>query len=170
MEHHIGEATYEAKADVVQMPFPETFRQCREDYYAAKLHEMYHATSHKTREFRRENKKENPQNDTLEEMQAEMFSLLAGARFNLPMPNGNSATDSARWNQKFSGEEAKGVLQIVAEAAKILTTMNQFRQGEQPKRLGFQVENFGIGTHVHAGATRCHGVHLHEPAPLATPA
>ena len=168
VEHHIGEAIYEAKADVVQMPFPEHFVSA-EDYYAAKLHEMYHATSHKTREFRRENKKENPQNDTLEEMQAEMFSLLAGARFNLPMPNGNSATDSARWNQKFSGEEAKGVLQIVAEAAKILTTMNQFTQGEQPKAAWFPSRELWpelMSMQVQRDAAT--GVHLHEPAPLAT--
>lgn len=168
VEHHIGEAIYEAKADVVQMPFPEHFVSA-EDYYAANLHEMYHATSHKTRELRRGNKKENPQNDTLEEMQAEMFSLLAGARFNLPMPKGNSATDSARWNQKFSGEEAKGVLQIVAEAAKILTTMNQFAQGEQPKAAWFPSRELWpelMSMQVQRDAAT--GVHLHEPAPLAT--
>lgn len=168
VEHHTGEAIYEAKADVVQMPFPEYFVSA-EDYYAAKLHAMYHATSHKTRELRRGNKKENPQNDTLEEMQAEIFSLLAGARFNLPMPKGNSATDSARWNQKFSGEEAKGVLQIVAEAAKILTTMNQFAQGEQPKAPWFPSRELWpelMSMQVQRDAAT--GVHLHEPAPLAT--
>ena len=85
------------------------------------------------------------------------------------MPKGTSAADSARWNQKFSGEEAKGVLQIVAEAAKILTTMNQFTQGEQPNAAWFPSRELWpelMSMQVQRDVAT--GVHLHKPAPLAT--
>lgn len=88
VEHHTGDAYYEAKADVVKMPFPERFISS-EEYYATKLHETYHATGHKEREHRKDNKGETLKNYALEEMRAEMFSMLAGARFNLPMPQRN---------------------------------------------------------------------------------
>ena len=43
----------------------------------------------------------------LEEMRAEMFSMLAGAMLNLPMPESNSAAYINFWNQKFSGGDAR---------------------------------------------------------------
>ena len=70
-------------------------------------------------------------------MRAEMFSMLAGAKLKLPMPESNSAAYISHWNQKFSGGDAKAVFQSAAEAAKVLTTMHQFEVGEQPKAKWF---------------------------------
>ena len=136
VEHHTGDAYYEPKVDVVKMPFPERFIST-EEYYAAKLHETYHATGHASRENRKEKQTHNIKNFAFEEMRAEMFSMLAGARFDLPMPESNSAAYINKWNQTFSGGDAKSVFQAAAEAAKVLTIMHQFEMGEQPRAAWF---------------------------------
>ena len=136
MEHHGGDALYEPAADTVKMPFPERFT-IHEEYYATKLHETYHATGHAKRENRKEKQTHNIKNFAFEEMRAEMFSMLAGAKFDLPMPASNSAAYINHWNQKFSGGDAKGVFQAAAEAAKVLTIMHQFEMGEQPRAAWF---------------------------------
>ena len=167
VEHHAGDAYYEPQADVVKMPFPERFVSS-EEYYATKLHETYHATGHETREHRKEKPRENLKNFAFEEMRAEMFSMLVGARFNLPMPENNSAAYIAHWNQKFSGGEAKVVFQAAAEAAKVLTTMNQFEMGEQPKAAWFpRSENWPELMAMQTQRDAATGVHLHEPAQVA---
>ena len=167
VEHHTGDAYYEAKADVVKMPFPEHFISS-EEYYATKLHEMYHATGHKEREHRKDNKGETLKNYALEEMRAEMFSMLAGARFNLSMPESNSAAYIAHWNQKFSGGDAKAVFQAAAEAAKVLTTMNHFALGEQPKAAWFPLrETWAELMAMQVQRDAATGVHLQQSAEIA---
>ena len=136
VEHHTGDAYYIPSEDLVKMPFPERFTGT-DEYYATKLHEAYHATGHNSRENRKEKQSATLKNFAFEEMRAEMFSMLAGARFNLPMPESNSAAYINYWNQKFSGGEAKAVFQATAEAAKVLTVMHQFEAGEQPKAQWF---------------------------------
>ena len=136
VEHHGGNAYYMPAADLVKMPFPERFTGT-DEYYATKLHEFYHATGHLSRENRKEKQTATLKNYAFEEMRAEMFSMLAGARLNLPMPESNSAAYIANWNQKFSGGDAKAVFQAAAEAAKVLTIMHQFENGEQPKAQWF---------------------------------
>ena len=167
VEHHTEDAYYEPKADVVKMPFPERFVSS-EEYYATKLHETYHATGHATREHRKEKQAENLKNFAFEEMRAEMFSMLAGARFSLPMPESNSAAYIAHWNQKFSGGESKAVFQAAAEAAKVLTIMHQFEMGEQPKAQWFpRSEHWPELMAMQAQRDAATGVHLHEPAQIA---
>lgn len=164
VEHHTGDAYYEPKADVVKLPFPERFTM-PEEYYATKLHETYHATGHEKREHRKEKKTDNLKNFAFEEMRAEMFSMLVGARFNLPMPESNSAAYIDHWNQKFSGGEAKAVFQATAEAAKVLTTMHQFEMGEQPKARWFpHSESWPELITMQAQRDAATGVHLQEPA------
>ena len=164
VEHHTGDAYYEPKADVVKLPFPERFTM-PEEYYATKLHETYHATGHEKREHRKEKKTDNLKNFAFEEMRAEMFSMLAGARFNLPMPESNSAAYIDHWNQKFSGGDAKAVFQATAEAAKVLTTMHQFEMGEQPKARWFpHSESWPELITMQAQRDAATGVHLQEPA------
>lgn len=133
---------YEPKADVVKMPFPERFIST-EEYYAAKLHETYHATGHASRENRKEKQTHNIKNFAFEEMRAEMFSMLAGARFDLPMPESNSAAYINKWNQTFSGGDAKAVFQAAAEAAKVLTIMHQFEMAISPGRNGSRAVKLG---------------------------
>ncbi|SCM69897.1 zincin-like metallopeptidase domain-containing protein [Desulfovibrio sp. 86] len=164
VEHHTGDAYYEPKADTVKMPFPERFIST-EEYYASKLHETYHATGHAMRENRKEKETPNIKNYAFEEMRAEMFSMLAGARFDLPMPESNSSAYINKWNQTFSGGDAKAVFQAAAEAAKVLTIMHQFEMGEQPKAQWFpRSENWPglIADQVQRDAA-C-GAHMPVPA------
>ena len=164
LEHHKGDAFYDPKADMVKMPFPDEFTVA-EEYYATKLHEVYHATGHVTRENRKEKQTHNVKNLAFEEMRAEMFSMLAGARFDLPMPESNSAAYINHWNQTFSGGEAKAVFQAAAEAAKVLTIMHQFEMGEQPRAQWFpRSEAWPTLIADQAQRDASTGVHLHEPA------
>ncbi len=167
VEHHTGDAYYEPQADMVKMPFPERFIST-EEYYASKLHETYHATGHSKRENRKEKQTHNLKSYAFEEMRAEMFSMLAGARFDLPMPESNSSAYINKWNQTFSGGDAKAVFQAAAEAAKVLTIMHQFEMGEQPKAQWFPRSEAWpelVATQKQRDATT--GVHLHDPAQIA---
>lgn len=167
VEHHTGDAYYEPQADMVKMPFPERFIST-EEYYASKLHETYHATGHSKRENRKEKQTHNLKNYAFEEMRAEMFSMLAGARFDLPMPESNSSAYISKWNQTFSGGEAKVVFQAAAEAAKVLTTMHQFEMGKQPKAAWFpRSESWPELMAMQAQRDAATGVHLHEPSQIA---
>ena len=136
VEHHGGNAYYQPATDLVKMPFPDRFTGT-EEYYATKLHEFYHATGHESRENRKDNQSQTIKNYAFEEIRAEMFSMLAGARLDLPMPESNSSAYINNWNQQFSGGDVKAVFQAAAEAARVLTSMHQFEQGEQPKARWF---------------------------------
>ena len=66
-----------------------------------------------------------------------MFSLLAGAKFGLPMPEHSAASRLKLWNQTFSGGDARTVFRAASEAARVLTTLRQFEAGEQPAARWF---------------------------------
>lgn len=108
-----------------------------DEYYAAKLHEFFHATGHESRENRQKKKEQPLKGYAFEEMRAEMFSMLAGAMLHLPMPEANSAAYINSWNQKFSGGEAKAIFQSASEAAKMLTMVCQYAHGEEPSSKWF---------------------------------
>ena len=135
VEHHNGPAAYSPADDRVKMPFPDSFASSG-DYYAAKLREFYSATGHDSRENRR-NGPETLKSRAFEEMRGEMFSLLAGAKFHLPMPENSASAQIAHWNQKFSGGEVKELFQAATDAAKMMTALRQFEAGEKPKTWWF---------------------------------
>lgn len=135
VEHSKGVPHFNHKTDTVSLPYPDFFHST-DDYYAAKLREFFTATGHETRDARQ------PRTQTLkdcaiEEMRAEMFSLLAGAHLNLPMPENNSAALLKHWNQKFSDGDARAVFRAASEAARVLATLRQFEAGEQPAAQWF---------------------------------
>ena len=70
-------------------------------------------------------------------MRAEMFSMLAGAKFGLPMPEHGSAERLRLWNQTFSSGESRALFRAASEAARALTTLRQFEAGEQPAARWF---------------------------------
>lgn len=131
VQHYGGDACFSHSEDVVKMPFPDRFNGT-DEYYATKLHEFYHATGHESREDRQKKQSQTLKGYAFEEMRAELFSMLAGAKLDLPMPESNSAAYIAHWNQTFSGGDVKAVFQAATEAARALTTMRQFEAGEQP--------------------------------------
>ena len=136
VEHYNGGPCFNHTTNLVQLPYPERFTGA-DEYYAAKLHEFFHATGHESRENRQKKKEQPLKGYAFEEMRAEMFSMLAGAMLHLPMPEANSAAYINSWNQKFSGGEAKAIFQSASEAAKMLTMVCQYAHGEEPSAKWF---------------------------------
>ena len=135
VEHHNGAASYSPSDDQIKMPFPNSVTSS-DEYYAILLREFYTATGHSSRD----NRQQEPQNlkgQAFEEMRAEMFSLLAGAKLNMAMPKNSSSGQIANWNQKFSGGDVKEIFKAATDAAKMVTTMRQFEAGETPKTWWF---------------------------------
>ncbi len=131
VEHGKGVPRFDHKTDTVRLPHPENFPGSG-DYYAAKLREFFKATGHRSREARQPQKAQTLKSCAFEEMRAEMFSMLAGAKLGLPMPEHGSAERLKLWNQTFSGGDARAVFRAASEAARALTTLRQFEAGEQP--------------------------------------
>lgn len=136
VRHYGGEPCFARDANEVCLPYPDRFSGT-DEYYAAKLHEFFHATGHESRENRLEKTSRTLKGYAFEEMRAEMFSVLAGAHLQLPMPESNAAAYIAHWNQAFSGGDARAVFKAASEAARILTTLHQFEQDEQPAAKWF---------------------------------
>lgn len=136
VEHGKGVPRFDHKTDTVRLPHPENFPGSG-DYYAAKLREFFKATGHRSREARQPQKAQTLKSCAVEEMRAEMFSMLAGAKLGLPMPEHGSAERLKLWNQTFSGGDAKAVFRAASEAARALTTLRQFEAGEQPAARWF---------------------------------
>lgn len=136
VKHYGGDPLFSYEKNEVSLPYPDRFSGT-DEYYAAKLHEFFHATGHESRENRQQKKAQTLKGYAFEEMRAEMFSMLAGAHLRLPMPETNSAAYIAHWNKTFSGGDAKAVFQAASEAARILTMLHQFEVGEQPSARWF---------------------------------
>lgn len=136
VEHDKGVPRFDHKTDTVRLPYPENFHSSGA-YYAAKLREFFKATGHTSREARQPVKAQTLKSCAFEEMRAEMFSMLAGAKFGLPMPEHGSAERLRLWNQTFSSGESRALFRAASEAARALTTLRQFEAGEQPAARWF---------------------------------
>jgi len=136
VEHYLGDPCFRIEENVVKLPHLTKFHST-DEYYAAKLHEFFHATGHETRERRELKTTQSLKSYAFEEVRAEMFSMLAGAYLNLPMPEVNSAAYIENWNKIYSGGESRAVLQAASEAAKILSVLRQYERGEQPSPQWF---------------------------------
>lgn len=136
VNHYNGGPCFNPDEDIVKLPHPERFTGT-DEYYATKLHEVFHATGHESREGRIKKDKQTIKGYAFEEMRAEMFSMLAGARLDLPMPQSNSSAYIKHWNETFSGGDARAVFRAASEAGKILTVLHQFEVGEEPRAKWF---------------------------------
>jgi antirestriction protein ArdC len=123
LEHGHEKAGYDGETDTMRLPDPEKFKSL-DDYYAMKLRLAFHATGHNDRERR--------EPDTFEVMRGETFSMLAGARFGLPMP-----ADGGSWPDTFQGGDKWKAMEASADASKMLSILDQFSRGEEPKAHWF---------------------------------
>ena len=135
VEHHDGPTAYDHADDVLKLPFPNNFTSS-DAYYAAKLRGFYEATGHRSRENRL-TEPETLKSRAFEEMRAELFTLLAGAKFNLPMLDNSASAQVTNWNQKFSGGDVAELFRAAADAARTLTSLRQFEAGEKPRDWWF---------------------------------
>jgi antirestriction protein ArdC len=126
VEHGHQQPTYDPSADVVKLPNPEQFPS-NDAYQAMRLRLVFHATSHADRE-----KRELGEDGKQEAIRGETFSMLAGARLGLPMP-----VDGGLWQREFQGAENRVAFEAAADAARMVTTLDQFARGEEPKAKWF---------------------------------
>ena len=139
---NFGAAHYSQDTDRVIMPGPDRYDMSAPlAMSAAKLREFFHATGHPDRENRLTLKGATLKPYALEEMRAELFSIMAGHYLGLPVDAQNTAAHVRTWNEKFTGDDATVIFQAATEAGKILTTMHQFKEGEIPKAKWFPPEN-----------------------------
>lgn len=136
VKHHENpKAYYDLTNDTVKMPTIAQFEN-EDAYRAKKLHLLFIATAHEKRE-NRDLTSNTYESVAAETMRGDMFSMLASARFGLPLPQNNSLVHIANWNQKFADGDTKNLFKAISDSAKFLTTMNQYAQGEQPKTKWF---------------------------------
>lgn len=135
VEHHDGSVAYSHADDVLKLPYPDRFTSS-DAYYAAKLRGFYEATGHSSRENRLA-EPETLKSRAFEEMLTELFSLLAGAKFHLPMPDNSASAQVTNWNRMFSGGDVAELFRDAADAARTLTSLRQFEAGEKPRDWWF---------------------------------
>jgi antirestriction protein ArdC len=111
--------SYQGAEDALKLPDQEKFGS-PDEYYAMKLRLAFHATAHPDRERR--------EGDDFENMRGEAFSLLAGAKYGLPMP-----VDGGSWPDSFGDEGKFKALEASADAARMLSVLDQFSRGEEVK-------------------------------------
>jgi antirestriction protein ArdC len=126
VEYGSERATYSQEEGTAKLPAPERFAN-KDAYQAMKLRLAFHATSHVDRENRVIS-----EDGSSEMMRGETFSMLAGARYGLPMP-----ADGGSWPAQFDGETVREAFAAAADAAKMLSVLDQFARGEQPKAKWF---------------------------------
>jgi antirestriction protein ArdC len=119
-------AAYSPEDGVVRLPALGQFAD-KDAYQAMKLRLAFHATSHADRENR-----ELGEGGYTEMLRGETFSMLAGARFGLPMP-----ADGGSWEKQFEGREVREAFEAAADAARMLSVLDQFARDEQPKAKWF---------------------------------
>jgi antirestriction protein ArdC len=126
VEHDNDKTAYDPASDTIKIPAPAKFKSV-DEYLSTKLRLAFHATGHNDRENR------NVVDDSMTEvMRGETFSILAGARFGLPMP-----LDGGAWPEKFEGADNKKAFEAAAAASRILSAMEQFSHGDQPNARWF---------------------------------
>ena len=123
LEHGHEKPQYHGDKDTIMLPDQDKF-PTPDDYYSMKLRLAFHASGSNDRERR--------EPGDFEVMRGEAFSLLAGARFGLPMP-----VDGGSWPDKFEGGEKWKAMEASADASKMLSVLEQFSRGEEPKASWF---------------------------------
>ena len=141
-----GAAHYSQDSDRIVMPTPGRYGDSNPlAMSATKLRQFFHATGHQERENRFALKGATLKPYALEEMRAEMFSVMAGQYLGLPMDAQTTGANVQSWNEKFTGGDARAIFQAATEAGKVLTTLHQFRSGEAPKAKWFPpAEQWGL--------------------------
>lgn len=127
---------YAAKDDKIIIPDSEKGKGLA--LSAMKLREFFHATGYHGREFRSmPPKKSSLRPYALEEMRGEFFSTAVSQYLGLPAHTKNAATSIQKWNQIFTGGDARALLQTAMQAGNVLTLLHQYKEGETPKAEWF---------------------------------
>lgn len=117
--------------DIIFLPRPENFTSV-DEFYSVQLHEFFHATGHVSRENRELTGIRESRSYSFEEMRAELFSVIAGRHFHVPISMENAAAYVGNWNRVFSGNDAGAVFSAARDAIKVFQYMVDFSEGRQP--------------------------------------
>ena len=128
--HGTNQARYNPVSDELWMPSRGAY-QAPENYYADFLHEYYHSTGHVTRENRFKPDGHSMEDRALEELRAEIFSMMASKFFRLPYNQAASADYIESWNSKCESNP-KEIIKQANQAVKILQDVILFAQGQKP--------------------------------------
>jgi antirestriction protein ArdC len=132
-------AAYSPARDMIRMPDKRAFVDAAE-YYGTLLHEFYHSTGHESRENRLESHLSQAatglREQAMEELRAQLFSVMAARALGLPHAEENSARYVNFWNQQCE-DNPQEILTQATKAAETLQTVMQFIQGQQPDAKWF---------------------------------
>lgn len=126
---------YNIRLDRIFMPYPGRFKS-KDEYYAAKLHEFYHATGHWTREGRFDAGVIRKTDYAIEEVRAEFFSVAAGYLLGLPTCDANAASYIAGYQRRIQ-RGGPSLLTLAAQAGRILVTLGEYIAGLEPSAKWF---------------------------------
>jgi len=161
LQHGSNSAAYSSARDLIRMPDKKAFEDAAE-YYGTLLHEFYHSTGHHSRENRLEDHLSQTaaglREKAMEELRAELFSVMSSRALGLPHAIQNSARYVKYWNQQCE-ENPQEILTQATKAAETLNVVMQFIQGQQPDAKWFpdkstwpeeiqQANDFMVGSEV----------------------
>lgn len=130
---------YSIGSDCIYSPERAAFEDAA-CYYGALLHEFYHGTGHSTREARFGEHlcgvATGLQERALEELRAELFSVMAAKALGLPYDQGRAANYINVWNKKCE-DDPQQILTQASRVAGMLHTVMQFIEGQQPDAKWF---------------------------------
>ncbi len=136
--HGTKDAVYTVGTDTIHMPAKRVF-DSPEAYTASLLRQWYSATGSKTREGRFEGPSrigEGILNQAAEELRAEAFSLVASRTLGLPYKMNVDPTYQKCWDKQLV-ENPKHIVSQTTHATRLVNTVIEFVQGNQPQAAWF---------------------------------
>jgi antirestriction protein ArdC len=129
---HGGDRTYfKPSVDYIELPQPESFEN-KAAYYAAMLQEWYCWTGHASRENRASGAVFGNEQQIMEQLRAESFSVFAGMMLGLPAIESHSAYIKD-WQEKTGSKDGiEDILRCMSEAGKMLDVVLAFKNEQKP--------------------------------------
>lgn len=154
----VGSSFYSHEQDVAYVAEPTRFAS-KEEYAASKLREAFHAFGNQARENRLPMQGSTLKPYAVEEIRGEFFSLMAGKYMGLPCETVTASNRIMSWGNKFVDGDARAIFKAATEAAKAVTLLHQFRNGEQPKASWFpKQENWKLAQQLDRKEQQLHEI------------
>lgn len=128
---HPSKAYYTHTHDVIHMPGKDAFSSA-DQYYAALMHEFFHATAHSGR-MNRGYSEFGDERYAMEELRAELFSVACCDFFGLDYSRDKQAGYIDSWAAAIDEGRAKSILKAANEVDEVLGMVIDAASGKQPK-------------------------------------
>lgn len=137
---HPSQAYYTHAHDAIHMPSKDAFSSA-DQYYAALMHEFFHATAHSAR-MNRGYSEFGDEKYAMEELRAELFSIACCDFFGLDYSRDKQAGYIDDWAATIDEGRAKTILKAASEVDEILGIVLDAASGKQPKANWFPKVDF----------------------------